>query len=57
MTRWWEVELYLPLAVQDRQLLSDGFKLRTLFVSPNAGQRNLFYGIIFEFSYAMPRFA
>ena len=54
---WWEVGLYLPFAAQDQQLLSNGFKLRTLFVSPNAEQRTLFYGVNFEFSYEMPRFA
>src|SRR5678815_3955302 len=42
MTDWWELGLYLPFAVQDRQFLSDAFKLRTLFVSPNADKRNLF---------------
>lgn len=57
MTDWWELGLYLPFAVQDRQFLSDGFKLRTLFVSPNADKRNLFYGINFEFSYETPKFA
>ena len=57
VTDWWEVGLYLPFAVQDRQFLSDAFKLRTLFVSPNAGQRNFFYGVNFEFSHSMPRFS
>ncbi|MGY3585158.1 hypothetical protein ACVIGB_005787 [Bradyrhizobium sp. USDA 4341] len=57
MTDWWELGLYLPFAVQDRQFLSDAFKLRTLFVSPNADKRNLFYGINFELSYQMPKFA
>ena len=57
MTDWWELGLYLPFAVQDRQFLSDAFKLRTLFVSPNADKRNLFYGINFELSYEMPKFA
>ncbi|MGY3442197.1 MULTISPECIES: hypothetical protein [unclassified Bradyrhizobium] len=57
MTDWWELGLYLPFAVQDRQFLSDGVKLRTLFVSPNADKRNLFYGINFEFSYETPKFA
>src|SRR5436305_14435218 len=32
MTDWWELGLYLPFSVQDRQFLSDAFKLRTLFV-------------------------
>src|SRR6202035_2980945 len=37
--------------------LSDAFKLRTLFVSPNADQRNFFYGINFEFSNTTPKFS
>ena len=57
ITDWWEVGLYLPFAIQDQQFLSNGFKLRTLFVSPNADQRNFFYGINFEFSNTMPRFS
>jgi len=57
ITDWWEFGLYLPYAVQDRQFLSDSFKLRTLFVSPNAEQRNFFYGVNFEFSHEMPKFA
>ncbi|MEO8319691.1 MAG: hypothetical protein ABI561_15325 [Bradyrhizobium sp.] len=57
VTDWWEVGLYLPFAVQNQQFLSDSFKLRTLFVSPNAGQRNFFYGINFEFSNETPKFS
>lgn len=57
MTDWWELGLYLPFSVQDRQFLSDAFKLRTLFVSPHAADRNFFYGVNFELSYEMPRFA
>jgi hypothetical protein len=57
VTDWWEVGLYLPFAIQDQQFLSNGFKLRTLFVSPNADQRTFFYGINFEFSNTMPRFS
>jgi hypothetical protein len=57
ITDWWEVGLYLPFAVQDRQFLSDSFKLRTLFVSPNAEQRSFFYGVNFEFSNETPTFA
>jgi len=56
MTDWWEVGLYLPFAIKDQQFLSNGLKLRTLFVSPNADQRNFFYGVNFEFSNTMPRF-
>lgn len=57
VTDWWEVGLYLPFAVQDQRFYSDSFKLRTLFVSPQAEQRNLFYGINFEFSNTTPPFA
>src|SRR3981081_4228614 len=35
VTDWWEVGLYLPFAIQDRQFLSDSFHLRTLSRSPN----------------------
>lgn len=57
VTDWWEVGLYLPFAIQDQQFLSNSFKLRTLFVSPNADQRNFFYGINLEFSNPTPKFA
>ena len=57
VTDWWEVGLYLPFAIQDRQFLSDSFKLRTLFVSPKAEQRNFFYGVNFEFSNTTPKFS
>src|SRR6195256_4605411 len=57
VTDWWEIGLYLPFAVQDRQFLSGSFKLRTLFVSPNAEQRNFFYGVNFEFSNTTPKFS
>jgi hypothetical protein len=57
VTDWWEVGLYLPFAIQDQQFLSNAFKLRTLFVSPYADQRNFFYGVNFEFSNTTPKFA
>jgi hypothetical protein len=57
VTDWWEVGLYLPFAIQDRQFLSDSFKLRTLFVSPNAAERTFFYGVNFEFSNTTPKFS
>jgi hypothetical protein len=57
VTDWWEVGLYLPFAIKDQQFLSDSFKLRTLFVSPNADQRTLFYGVNFEFSNTTPKFS
>lgn len=57
VTNWWELGLYLPFAIQDRQFLSDSYKLRSLFVTPNAEQRTFFYGVNFEFSNTMPRFS
>lgn len=57
VTDWWEVGLYLPFAIQDQKFYSDAFKLRTLFVSPHAEQRNFFYGVNFEFSNETPPFS
>ena len=57
MTDWWELGFYLPFAVSEGQLLSNGAKLRSLFVVPNAEKRDFFYGVNFEFSYNMPRFS
>src|SRR5580692_2983144 len=58
VTDWWEAGFYLPFAVSgDGQFLSDGAKLRSLFVVPDAAKRNFFYGINFELSYELPRFA
>src|SRR6202035_1576591 len=57
VTDWWEVGLYLPFAIQNQRFMSDSFKLRTLFVSPNAEQRNFFYGVNFEFSNTTPKFS
>ena len=57
VTDWWEVGLYLPFAIQDQQFLSNAFKLRTLFVAPNADKRDFFYGINLEFSNTTPKFS
>jgi hypothetical protein len=57
VTDWWEVGLYLPFAIQDQKFFSDAFKLRTLFVSPNAEKRDFFYGVNFEFSNTTPPFS
>src|SRR6267154_1170658 len=57
VTDWWEVGLYLPFSVQDQKFYSDSFKLRSLFVTPHAEQRNFFYGINFEFSNSTPKFS
>jgi hypothetical protein len=58
ITDWWEGGFYLPFAVNDAgQFLSNGAKLRTLFVTPNAAQRNFVYGVNFELSYELPSFS
>jgi hypothetical protein len=57
ITDWWEVGLYLPFAIKDQTFYSNAIKLRTLFVSPHADQRNFFYGVNFEFSNETPPFA
>jgi hypothetical protein len=58
ITDWWEAGFYLPFAVSGGgQFLSDGAKLRSLFVVPDAAKRSFFYGINFELSYELPRFS
>jgi hypothetical protein len=58
ITDWWEGGFYLPFAVTDSgQFLSDGAKIRTLFVTPDAAKRSFFYGVNFELGYEMPRFS
>ena len=58
ITDWWEAGFYLPFAVTGSgQLLSDGAKIRSLFVVPDATKRSFFYGVNFELGYEMPRFA
>jgi hypothetical protein len=58
LTDWWEAGFYLPFAVNgDGQFLSDGAKIRSLFVVPDAGKRSFFYGINFELGYELPRFS
>jgi hypothetical protein len=53
VTDWMEAGLYLPLysLPGDDKFQLDGFKLRTLFVEPDAAKRSFFYGINFEFSF------
>jgi hypothetical protein len=50
---WLEAGLYLPLYSFPAHGGPDynGFKLRTLFVEPNAAQHAFFYGMNFEFSF------
>jgi hypothetical protein len=58
ITDSWEMGFYAPFAVdQHGQFLSNAAKIRQLFVTPNAAKREFFYGVNFEFSYAMPRFS
>lgn len=56
---FWELGLYLPVytVTHQGQVEFDGGKLRTLFVSPHAQQREWFYGINFEYSYNLPHWA
>ncbi|HUO22647.1 MAG TPA: hypothetical protein VMU59_09045 [Caulobacteraceae bacterium] len=50
---WMEAGLYLPLYSLPRSggVQIDGFKLRTLFVEPEAAKHSFFYGVNFEFSF------
>ena len=49
---WWELGFYIPFAVDSAgQLLSDGGKIRNLFVVPDAAKRSFFYGVNFELGY------
>ena len=50
---WFEAGLYFPLysLTRNNNLLYNGFKLRALFVSPDAADREVFYGVNFEFSF------
>jgi hypothetical protein len=58
LTPWWEAGFYLPFAVTGSgDLLSNGAKLRSLFVTPDAGKRDFFYGVNFELGYEQPQFS
>ena len=50
---WFEGGLYFPLysITHNGSVLYNGFKLRTLFVTPDAVKREFFYGVNFEFSF------
>jgi hypothetical protein len=50
---WFEAGLYFPLysVTRDNSVLYNGFKLRALFVSPDAASRDVFYGVNLEFSF------
>ena len=58
ITDWWELGFYAPFAIdQNGTPYSNAGKIRQLFVVPNAAERTFFYGVNFEFSYAMPQFS
>ena len=58
LTPWWEAGFYLPFAVNSAgDFLSNGAKLRSLFVVPDAGKRDFFYGVNFELGYEQPQFS
>jgi hypothetical protein len=50
---WFEGGLYMPLysITRNGSVLYNGFKLRTLFVTPDAANREFFYGVNLEFSF------
>jgi hypothetical protein len=53
VTPWFEQGLYLPvysLYSENHGTTYNGFKIRELFVRPNAGDHTFFYGVNFEFS-------
>ena len=48
VNEWWEMGWYAPFAVdQDGRFYSNGFKIRQLFVTPDAAKREFFYGVNF----------
>jgi hypothetical protein len=53
VTDWFEAGLYLPLYSLrgTGALTNNGFKVRTLFVKPDAAEQPFFYGVNFEFSW------
>src|SRR5208282_3736519 len=58
MTNWWEAGFYLPFAVNGAgEAFSDGAKIRSLFVVPDAAKRSVCYGVNFELGYEMPQFS
>ncbi len=58
VTNWWEAGFYLPFAVNSAgETYSDGAKIRSLFVVPDAAKRSFFYGVNFELGYEMPQFS
>ena len=58
LTDWFELGWYAPWAVDENgRFLSNFFKFRTLFVTPNADKRDFFYGLNLEFDATTPPFS
>jgi len=58
ITEWWELGFYAPFAITSGdQFLSNGGKIRNLFVVPDAAKQSVFYGVNFELSYQTPAFS
>jgi hypothetical protein len=52
VTPWLELGLYIPFAVNEQgQFLSNNFKLRTEFATPDAAKKDFFYGLNFEYDF------
>ena len=53
VTPWFEAGLYLPLFAHssNQGWTYNGFKLRALFVQPDNGDKDFYYGVNFEFSW------
>lgn len=53
VTEWFEAGLYFPLysVSGNGSATYNGFKVRTLFVEPDAANQSFFYGVNFEFSF------
>ena len=58
LTDWFELGWYAPWAIDENQrFLSNFFKFRMLFVTPDAAKKNFFYGLNFEFDATTPPFS
>jgi opacity protein-like surface antigen len=57
VTNWFEFGFYVPYAFDRDGFHSNAFKLRTLWVTPEAGKRDFFYGLNIEYDYLMPKFS
>jgi hypothetical protein len=60
---WFEFGFYIPWAIgsvgqpPETKFVSNNFKLRTLFVTPEADKRTFWYGLNFEFDFPTKYFA